>query len=236
VAIENLATYTEVDAGNDLTVTTTKVDFDTMAANVVDYLYDSKGAAHWSGDFSIDFEHLHSAASGGFSSNFGVSVADSIGDLWTVGTCLSTYVEVTTYLPYVADIDGTGTWDAWTAGSGLTVDTLYYSTFSRTGNTLDWDIYSDSDRTTLVQNITLTIVNTSQTFEYMYAVSSIDVGEVDTITGYVQNIDLKEPINYERLLSSNMNIIDAIEREITEPAVSDLGTKVNIEYNRKVTN
>jgi len=192
MATENLTTYTEVDAGGDLTVTSTRVTHTTMGANVVNYLYDSKGAAHWSGDFVIDFEHYHSQANGGFSSAFLASISDTLGDLYTVGTCLGTYVEGTGFTPYVMDIDSAGNWDAFSSASNLTADTLFYSTMTRDGNTLYWDIYNDSARTDLFDFANITIVNTSQTFEYMFATSSINFAEANTISGYVQNIDLNE--------------------------------------------
>ncbi|HFD32032.1 MAG TPA: hypothetical protein ENJ28_04890 [Gammaproteobacteria bacterium] len=193
MATEDLTTYTEVDGNGDLTVTTSKVDFTTMPANVTDYLYDDKGASHWSGDFNIDFDFELTATNGANVQGILTSISNTVG-IPNDSTSFMTYFETSSLTPYLADIDSAGNWDSWAGGSNLSLNTIYYCTLSRTGNTLDWDIYSNSSRTTLVQNITIAITNTAQTFRYVYPVSSIAIGDGSDVTGYVQNLDLNEAV------------------------------------------
>ena len=61
MATEDLTTYTEVDAGNDITVTIPKADVVAMPCNVVSYVSGDKGVGHF-GDFEHQFTvHLGTA-------------------------------------------------------------------------------------------------------------------------------------------------------------------------------
>jgi len=186
----DLTTFTEVDNGADLTVTIAKVDVLNQAGNVENYVYVDRGAAYYSGDFDHDFEHyvsvVNNTAAGAF-----IGVSDQIGTM-QAGPSFFTAINSVGLLPYLIEVNIAGNLDLIVAGSALTIDTLYYSTFKRVGNTLTWDIYTDSDRTSLHQSLTGTIVNTSQTFQYFYAQSAYNVSDANTASYYVQNVDYKE--------------------------------------------
>ena len=190
MATKDLTTLTEVDGGGDLTVTTTKVDVVSQAGNVENYVYDDRGAAYYSGDFDHDFEFYLTTVNAS-SAGFLIGVSDQIGTLQN-GTTLACAFNSSSLVPYLLDIDSGGNLDLAQTGSALSLATLYYCTFKRVGNALTWILYSDSGRSTIVQTITGTIVNTSQTYQYFYAQSAYNVSDGNTSTYYVQNIDYKE--------------------------------------------
>ncbi len=190
MAIEDLTTWTEVDGGGDLTVTSSKIDVVTQANNVTNYVY--KSLSLGTADYDHDFECYVSVASTGTPTLFFYGVSTGIATL-DVGFSISCYVETGSLTPYITDIDSGGTWTTFTAGSNLTISTLYYCTFKRVGNTATWDIYSDSSRTTLVQSISMAISNNTQSYQYVYAESSYNWADASTFSYYVQNVDLKAP-------------------------------------------
>ena len=189
MAIEDFTTFTEVDGGSDLTVTSSKIDVVAQPNNVANYVYKSKSVG--TSNFDWDFEHNVTALTGSNPDAFFVALSDQIAEL-NNGFSLSTSFDSNNYTPYVSDVDDLGNFDAFTAGSNLTTNTFYYSSFSRSGNTAVWDVYSNSGRTTLVQSISLSISNTTASYQYAYGTSAYNWGDTSTATYFVQNLDYKE--------------------------------------------
>ena len=192
MSTEDLTTWVETDGGGDLTVTASKVDVVTQLNNVTNRVTLDRGAGYYSGDFDHDFEHNITAASGEPTAFF-IGVSTGLADLRT-GFSLACYFETGNLTPYLVDQDSGAATDAFDGGSNLSGATLYYSSLSRVGNTLYWDIYSNSSRTTLVQTMTIAIVNTSENYRYAYAMSGDNDGSSTSFTYFVQNIDFKEAV------------------------------------------
>jgi len=74
--------------------------------------------------------------------------------------------------------------------TGGTTSSHLYCTFKRIGSTATLDLYSDSDRTTLVDALSITCETGSK--RYFYALASRDTAANgdDTQTGYVQNFEI----------------------------------------------
>ena len=194
MATEDLTTYTEVDAATYLSKTSTTATFTAMVQNAANYIYDDKGSGHFDNavGYDIDFEHNITAASASDSRVFTVSMSNSIGVLSAQVHSMIALFTGTGPVPTIADIDDAGATDMVSSGSALSTSTRYYNTFALSGTTLDLDIYTDSGRTTLDQNVTGTIINTGYTYQYFYALSGRGDSGAATISGDVQNIDLNE--------------------------------------------
>jgi len=182
----------QVDNGSDLTIDSTSVSFDTMAQNVVDYVADDKGSGHFSGDFNFESEFIVTAATASDSRVFYHSLSNNLGALSAQTHSLLALVTGASATPTIADIDDAGATDMSSTGSALSLNTRYYDIFKRVGNTLTWEIYTNSGRTALDQSVSGTIVNTSYTYQYFYAMSSRADSGAATISGDIQNIDLQE--------------------------------------------
>ena len=199
MATEDLTGFTEVDGGGDLTVTASKVDVATQANNVNNYVHESKSIG--TSDFDWDFEHNVTAVSGTYSTGWFVGCSTTTGTLEN-GFSIGCVFDSTSITPYLADYDDSVNVDASTAGSNLSLSTLYYSSLSRVGNTLTWDIYTDSGRTSLSQSISMTISNTTASYDEAYAESSYNWGDTSATTYFVQNLDYKEGGGGGRIMGS----------------------------------
>jgi len=210
MALEDLTGYTEVDSGTFLSKTSTTATFASMPQNAANYIYDDKGSGHFDNavGFDIDFEHNITAASSSDSRVFTASMSNSIGVLSAQVHSLLALFTGTSPTPTIADIDDAGATDMASSGSTTSTSTRYYNTLALSGTTLDLDIYTDSGRTTLDQNVTGTIINTGYTYQYFYAMSGRGDTGAATISGDVQNIDLNEaaPVGaiINQLQGSNM--------------------------------
>lgn len=202
---QDLTTYTEVDSAGDLTVTSTKVDFDTMQVVADAYLYKDFGAGYF-GDFDIDFEaEITASATGSIAVLIGIgNTAGSRADWESANDGMFLYA-----LNNAGNIElwlkcsNTDNLDSYTPAAGSTMALRYFS-FKRSGTTLTLEIYSDSSRTVLVD--TLTVTSESGTKRYLHAVASRDSVGTATITGYTQNFSE---------ITSTSSSLDA-ETEISE--------------------
>lgn len=212
---ENLTTFTEVDPNNRFTVTATKVDVSALERAEDAYVYDDKGVAH----FNDDFEQLHDIYVNSISAN------DSIFHSWILANDIDEWQGLvdgskdafTIQLFKVAA--GGGAWinmkesdggteynDIWTGGSD---DTIYYLKIRRdeavgTYGTLYCDIYTNAERTTLVDTLVITLHSSKKDFRYYYAASSVNDGGGQGFTGYSQNHDLQEVAGVGTLVNGGL--------------------------------
>jgi len=193
MATEDLTTYTEVDPESDLTVTSSKVDIDTMDFDYDAYVRADKGANHFG-----DFEHLVTSEFTAYSALWTTScfwaLGDGVGDVSytdmnTVNKGLFARMRWTgsAVEARLKDCTNDNT-DVW---AGASTATPYYMTIERSGTTLTCKIYSDASRTTLED--TLSITCGTDLYRYIFATmaggSSTGSREY---TGYVEDLDLQE--------------------------------------------
>jgi len=69
-------------------------------------------------------------------------------------------------------------------------DQWYYLTYNRTGDNLTSKIYSDQARTVLVDTLTVTLTNSSETYRYVHAINTFNKAQADWISGRVANLDI----------------------------------------------
>lgn len=200
--MQDLSTYTEVDPNSKLVVTASKVDFQGMERNVDTYVYKDMGVAHFDGDF----EHLLESLTDSFSTTSAFAshwmLANDIDDYWGLFSADKSFftlnrddtgVASTFYL--IEQDTTTQYFDSYIGATG----TLYYLTIERdesvgTYGTLYCYIYSNSDRTVLVDTLSITLHTSKKDFRYHYAANSLNDANALPYYGYTQNHDLQEPV------------------------------------------
>jgi len=209
-ATEDLTTYTEVDANSKISVTADRVTWAGTGNGETSYVYDDKGAGHFSGDFAHRFLLRMGSSSAYWA--------------WIGAYCLSTHVgtisgmagagadavairprrvsssEYRIYL-YLYEA-GSGTSDVWSGAAG---DTVYYVTVSRdddagansTGRytcTICTGNYYGESGASLQDTLTLdSSAGEQNDFRYVYAVTGNGNGEDYYASyGYLEDLDLQE--------------------------------------------
>ena len=192
-------TWTVVDEDSDYTVTATKVLTDTMREDANSVVYGDYGASYFQ-YFVHEYEvytdtcSADSARMGGviYSNTAASTQRDQIdnSDGWGIRHyCYGADQYVISILDYE---EGAIYLDIL----GVVVDTLYYVRVKNTSGYRMFELFTDSNRTTLLGAIFYP--GEPEAFRYVNVASSDDDGAgVDTYTGYVQNLNLSaSPSNY----------------------------------------
>lgn len=198
MATEVFTGYTEVDPNSKITITAPKIAVAALATADTAYVYKDKGVDHFSGDF----EHLLEV--------YGVAANDDVAKLWALANDIGAsaaliaasknflFLDVQPQdnsqvkLFLVENYSGGYYYDYKT---GLSPSTPYYLKIKRdesvgTYGTLYCYIYSDSDRTSLVDTLEIAL-HAKLDFRYIYGLMGKGAAG-DAFTGYVQNLDLQE--------------------------------------------
>lgn len=189
-ATEDLTTFTEVDTdGTDITVTSTRATWvNGQVPTSPSYVRKSLGAGYFG-----DFIHLFTTR------NEIVGNNEDLG-YWAVGDAASSSATLDTsnaglLFWYTRGADGMWikdyTNDDTDQYAGTFNSTTFYSRATRTGVTTVVQIYSDSDRTTLVDTLQVD-GSSAPTFEYVYALLMLAANQSDN-GGYLENLDLGVP-------------------------------------------
>ena len=191
MAYEDLTTFTEVDPSNHWSQTATRNTGNPIIDVENSYVYKDYGV-----DYFGDYKHHVDAClttSGAFlmgRPNIGVwGVTDNPGayeDL-TEGQIVAFYrINGGTKL-YLEDI-GNSNNDSYVIGVG----TVYYLIIERSGSTCTCKIYSDSDRTALLDTLSITCQTTL--LQYLMAgFAPHGTSGSSSVTGYSENFDLSPP-------------------------------------------
>lgn len=187
---EDLTTFTEVDEDSDITITSEKCTVDTMRRDAVSYVYKDYGVTYFD-DFDVDFE-VEVTAGDNEGNAIVFAFSNTIGtlqDMNVANDCL----ECSIYnnngnLRFALICRNTDNSDTYFNGGDTSI--LLYTTLTRSGTTLTWTLYSDSDRTVVVD--TLSITSETGAKRYLYVAASRDIGTVpaDTISFYTQNVEI----------------------------------------------
>ena len=192
---EDFTTYTEVDIAADrIQRTAQHVDHRALRDEST-YLYDDKGANHFSGNW----EHLVDIRTD-FEANSCLGVvwglSNYVGDM---GAHLSASEEHLIVFVYRADGTpeksiklsylkaSTIEVDAW---QNAVPNTWYYLTIKRVGAVLTCDIYSDSDRTNKLTTLTIPCPETA--YRHIYACNTRNSGAADACDDDIDNLALQE--------------------------------------------
>jgi hypothetical protein len=182
---ENLYTFTQVGTTYTSVDSHTKVIFNNIPRSAVEYLYKDFGVDYF-GDFEIQFEfYIGGSSFDGAETICGVSN--------TIGT-IQDHIDANDGIEINAFNNGgnyrTEMWD-WSTDdtdsytTGGTTSPLTYCTFTRVGASASCKFYSDSERTTLLDTISITC--SEDKFRYFYGVKSRELAVDTVIGGYVEN-------------------------------------------------
>ena len=213
MATENFTGYTEVDTGADLTVTASKADANDVLGNVDCYLYKDFTANHFDA-LDIDYEIYieDPVVDLGFG---GPGLANAVGTPGGTADWAATDIFAATFHHSNGNVyfrlmkgDDSGEDDYI-----VSKDTLYYCTLSRAaGNdTVSLLIYSNSARTTLLDTLSVSGFGTTK-WRYCYAFAAFTSGMAREWDGYVQNLDLNEPVYYDESCSVIIGVLASASR------------------------
>ena len=188
---EDLTTYTEVDEGSDLTVTSTKVDISTIQMNRLSYVRRDMGSV-CIGDFDIDFTCRITTDLSGTSWRC-LALSDTTSTSRTTMDSNNTGIAFD-YNRYFAGPQ----WrlrDEENSQSDVTANfaapQTRYMTVARTGTALTAQIYTDSGRTTLEDTLSLT--SGTDTYQYLYAFMNHNDDTffpTNATSGFTENFEL----------------------------------------------
>jgi hypothetical protein len=186
---EDFTTFTETDSASDITINSaTQITVSSMARTANSSVAKDYGAGYF-GNFEhrIQTNHTSSDVSAGW-----------VNTVWTLGNVAN---------PTMQDLadDGAGLLVYWGAGPKLWLQedhgtitsdssttlsdgTEYYLTIKRTDSAITCTIYSDADRTTTVD--TLSINHVSNTYRYLGVATSRDASGTDANSYVVSNLDI----------------------------------------------
>ena len=190
MALEDFDGYTEEDSGSSLDVTSDTITASTLTMNEEARVYTSKGVGH----FGTTFEHL-------FKTNASLIDNNAKAGTWAV----SNVVEDVNYWEDNSSQAMAVTWidDAYVIylneyeaadsdGSNRDQSTDYFIIVERTGDTTcEARIYSDSDRTSLVDTVRVAVPS-GRAYQYIFGVNSYVTGSGLDSSFTVEDLDLQE--------------------------------------------
>jgi len=194
----DLTTFTEVDPGNDMTVTAPRNTWTVMPRNVNNYLYYDFGAGFLD-DFYYEFNVSISDVEAGDGSNAGImslfSVTDILGNVLTMRTGTDIMVQVIqnggnddkfllAFLEYSGGVFQGGENSVMVHNIGT-----YYMIFDRSGALARLRVYSDKEHTTLLETLQYA-ASGDDNYRYLQVVSSFGGASDpnDHSSGYVEDV------------------------------------------------
>lgn len=182
---EDLTTYTEVDPGADLNVTASAVEFFALPANLNSYVYYDFGAGNIE-DYVINFEAELTYANPSGAQVAICGISNTLGGCndWNVAddglqVSLSYNGSQITTMMKCQDNEVSDTM----VESGMAIPLRYY-TLTKSGTAFTLDIYVDEDRTILLDQLSITGVDSAK--RYLFAFANLHAGGSQVCTGYTR--------------------------------------------------
>lgn len=182
---QDLSEYIQVDPGNVLDSTATKLTFTNQSRAMTDYCYKDFGADHFSGNFSLDFEFkITGHNSGGVNPQAAfVALNNSIGSYSSVLAAkgnIQCILAGRASAPFIAIHECAAGILYNSAFFTPALNVMYYMTFTRdmaigANGTLTLKIFSDAARTKLVSTLNLAL-HKQVAFRYLFAIQSVNSG------------------------------------------------------------
>lgn len=202
--MENFTTYTEFDNNNHINLVGTNHIDSTVKRNEDAYLYDDKGAAHFTDfthDFALKAQDLHAQAL-----SIGYMLANTVDDWYAIWGANGVHIAVSpqkfsgiSNRNFVLYAKPTGGLQYDVTGQ-LSIGVWYYFRMVKLGTALNCGIYStallrdagdgtDGD----VDNLTLTFT-VDQDFRYVYAVNTRNDGNTYQSDVDIEDLELNEVV------------------------------------------
>lgn len=191
MAFENPTNYVEVDPSSQLSSSGNKFIFTGLIRNVDTYFYKDCGVDFWSGDFEFKFKIQGTSGDDAGRSQH-LTLANTIDDFSAISLdagqnaiCGALRKDPGIMRISIYEVDGTS---FYVDGFVGVLATDYWVTLKRVGTTLIKFIYAD-EFITLVDTLSLSLHNLDS-FRYLYPVQSANDGNIQALTGYIEDIDL----------------------------------------------
>lgn len=187
---EDFTTYTEVDPGSDLVVTSDIITITAMPCNVDSYIYKDFGADYWT-SFSISFQVKWDGDTGEQPYFYGPSFADSVGSLkGSTGKKIVTRFSIynTSLMVSLHVMDGIYDYSYDYKMTTGPVDLYCVMTHAQGSNLAYLYIYTDAAMTQLLDTLAINHAYVNHSFRYLYAMSSYNSGSAYDGTGYVKDL------------------------------------------------
>ena len=183
--------YYETDPNSHISVTSAGAEGTGLTRNESAYVYKDFGANYFDA-LDIDFEMYLSAGSDlAAAGNFGLTV-NTIGSTNTWGTAdIRILVNKTGSGEYKFSLVRGGAVAAYQTYVG-SANTLYYCSLTRSAgsDTVQLKIYSDANRTTQLDSLSVSGFGTATKYRYLYPLASMNDGKTAAWNGYFQNMVL----------------------------------------------
>ena len=194
---EDLELYTEVDAGEYITVTQKKATAAWIPRNADAYLYKDFGADYFNGfEIWVDSRlESGSQVSGVIIPTMLSNVVDDAANCGSVGVKFLLYLGPAFYNYKVGVHLIRGAWEATDVWWGYS-NTTYYFKLKRTAgsDTITCEIYSDAARSDHKQTLSVSGFGTGTKYRYLYAMASYNSGDSDQkACGFGENLKVISP-------------------------------------------
>lgn len=202
---ENFLTYQEVDALARLTVSSSRVTATNMlAGDDVIYVYYDKGAAYFDGNFNHYLTIALTASDQGGAQGIFWAMTNNLNDFQGLIDASQSFLALrvvhnqspNTIVLHLTEQDGaTNYGETGGAGYAITAGTVYYIKLTRdetvgTYGTFYCYIYSNAERTTLLETLSITLHTSTKDYRYVMPMQSYDAtsGTTKKITMYSENL------------------------------------------------
>ena len=231
--VENFTTYTSVDPNEKFTITSTRITFDSLTGNETAYVYKDMGENHFDGDFEhlVTISWADDSVKNTYASQW--ALTNELNDLTTIYDNSGSFLAARMTMEsenwcriYILEIDS-GDWNAdITPDAGIyDNDTPYYFKIIRDESvgsygTIYLYIYDDAERTSLVDTLSVVLHSSKKDFRYIFGAASFKTGQVVTVSGYNENLDLQEAIATN--IKSVNGLLKASIKSVNGLAIADI--------------
>ena len=197
MAYEDFTAWSETDPNSAITVAENKVTCTALNRQSTSYVYKDYGSEHFG-----DFEHL-------FSFQRSNRTADSWNLVWGISDAVGDRTQqASDDFAYLISYGDGKLYMQDAAGNlndsySISDSTSYYVTVSRATAAFSAKIYSDSDRTNLLD--TLTGSGSSSALQYLYAACSLGASPSRTQSSYTENFDIGDDAESEEITKSHFD-------------------------------
>lgn len=195
MATEDFTTYTEVDPGSQVAITSTRITFTDLAQNLDTYVYKDKGVNFFSGDLEHFLVVKGTVVSGG--QDYVWALTNVINDWTGIADANESALGIEIFdqsgnINFIIRELDSGT--EYNSGAlALTSGTVYYLKVVRdeavgTYGTIYLYVYSDSARTNLLGSKSITLHTSKKDYRYLFGTLINNRGTDSRISGYVENL------------------------------------------------
>lgn len=225
MTLEDFTTYAKVDPNTHISESANHVDFDCYC-NEDARLYKDYGVDHF-GDFEHKIDVNLVSTSGSYPRLQCYALTNDLDDLQGLTTAAKTFLVIFRYkspsynrLTLREVYEGDIYEDIY---PDCALNTWYYLTITKTGTALTCKIYSDSDRTDLLDTLSLTL-HADHKFRYLHVCQTYNLGQAYIGYGDIENLDLQEGgVAHSQTITDSLGLLDSVvPRGNFKKSVSDI--------------